>query len=234
MKIRHLFFDLDNTLWDFNRNSADVLRVLYNQFALREQGIPDAEAFIERYHVHNEHAWKAYREGRLDQDTLRWERYWRTLADFGRDNRLLAMEMSRAYLDQLAGKQELMPGARAVLDHVHQHYTLHIITNGFEEVQQQKIRESRLRDYFASITTAESAGAAKPDVRIFEKALESGKAQAAESLYVGDHRSIDGSARNAGLAFVWYNPNGDAPADDPDAIAHLEELPARLDALNGG
>ncbi|GEM_PF-162738 len=214
--IRHVFFDLDNTLWDFTRNSASVLEELYHHCALAGVGVPSAAAFVVRYEVHNEHAWGLYREGRLDPERLRWERYWRTLADFGCDNRKLAIELSGAYLDMLAKRTLLMPGARKVLQRLHEHYPMHIVTNGFEDVQRNKLRHSGLDAYFHTVTTAEAAGAAKPDLRIFRKALTDAGAQAAESLYIGDHALTDSSARSAGMHFLWYNPAISGPLQ-PDA-----------------
>jgi putative hydrolase of the HAD superfamily len=204
--IRHLFFDLDNTLWDFTRNSAGVLEELHARFSLANVGVPTAAAFVERYEVHNEQAWKLYREGQLDHERLRWERYWRTLADFGCDDRKLAIELSGAYLEKLAECQLLMPGARQVIQQLHGLYPLHIITNGFEEVQRNKLKYSGLDAYFLSVTTAEGAGAAKPDPRIFRKALAAAAALPEESLYIGDHAATDSSALAAGMHFLWYNP----------------------------
>ncbi len=232
--VRHIFFDLDNTLWNFSQNSAEVLHEIHNRFALDRLGITSAEAFSERYHVHNEMAWKAYREGRVDQQTLRWERYWRTLADFGHNDRKLAIDLSVAYLDTLAAKQGLMPGARDLLQTLHGKYTMHIVTNGFEETQRNKLRNSRLAPFFESVTTAESAGVAKPDPRIFKQALAAVGARGAESLYVGDHLEVDGGALRAGMHFAWYNPHPrpdlhSALAEGTE-LRHLDELPGLLNS----
>lgn len=219
--IRHLFFDLDNTLWDFTRNSASVLEHLHGHFELANVGIPTASAFVERYEIHNEQAWKLYREGRLDHERLRWERYWRTLADFGCDNRKLAIELSGAYLEKLAECQLLMPGARQVVHQLHSRYPLHIVTNGFEEVQRNKLKYSGLDAFFLSVTTAEAAGAAKPDPRIFHSALAEAGAKAEESLYIGDHAPTDSSALEAGMHFLWYNP-ADSKDQEPGFNQHPE------------
>jgi putative hydrolase of the HAD superfamily len=242
--IRHIFFDLDNTLWDFTRNSARVLEELHGRFELANAGIPTAAAFVERYEVHNEQAWKAYREGRLDHERLRWERYWRTLADFGCDNRKLAIELSGAYLDKLAEGPLLMPGARQVIQQLHSQFPLHIVTNGFEEVQRNKLKYSRLDGYFLSVTTAEAAGAAKPDPRIFRSALAAAGALPEESLYIGDHAATDSSALAVGMHFLWYHPvhvSGDPESDPkktgPEAaltvLQDLLDLPSWLLNQNG-
>ena len=122
-----------------------------------------------------------------------------------------------------------MPGAREALSLVQGRYDLHIITNGFEEVQRRKLRSSRLAPYFRSVTTAEAAGMAKPDPRIFSKALIQANADPSQSLYIGDHLFIDGSASEAGMHFLWYNPSGRAENSPHRQIGHWAEL---ADVLN--
>ncbi|MBI1194061.1 MAG: noncanonical pyrimidine nucleotidase, YjjG family [Bacteroidetes bacterium] len=232
--IRHLFFDLDNTLWDFTRNSASVLEELHARFSLANVGIPTAAAFVERYEVHNEQAWKMYREGQLDHERLRWERYWRTLADFGCDNRKLAIELSGAYLETLAAQKLLMPGARQLIQQLHGQYPLHIVTNGFEEVQHNKLKYSGLDAYFLSVTTAEGAGVAKPDPRIFRSALAVAGALPEESLYIGDHATTDSSALAVGMHFLWYHPGHDGgnPEFDPKKTGPEAGLTVLQDLLD--
>ena len=224
--IRHVFFDLDNTLWDFTRNSAAVLGALYEDHELARKGIPNLEAFLDRYHVHNNQAWKDYREGRTDAERLRWERYERTLADFGEPDRPLAVRLADAYLERLADQAILVDGTRALLDALAPRYALHVITNGFDKVQHGKLRRSALSPYFQTVTTADSAGAVKPDPRIFKHALGLAKAAAEESLYVGDHAEVDGSAEDAGLHFAWFNPD-----KQPNDHGHARELHRLEDLL---
>jgi putative hydrolase of the HAD superfamily len=223
---RHLFFDLDNTLWDFRRNSAAVLDALYGAYGLAERGVPSREAFVARYEVHNEQAWRAYREGRTDAQRLRWERYHRTLADFGCQDRNLALQLSAAYLERLADQAELVEGTLDLLRALDGRYALHIVTNGFEEVQRGKLRRGGLEPHFRTLTAADTVGAAKPDPRIFRHALALAGAVAEESLYVGDHPEVDGSAEAVGMAFAWYNPDR-----QPNALGHARDLERLTDLL---
>lgn len=230
-RFRHLFFDLDNTLWDFQRNSDAVLDALFEDHDLNGRGIPSAKAFKERYHVHNEQAWKAYREGRTDAQRLRWERYHRALGDFGCEDRNLALQLSAAYLENLAHQAHLVDGTKTLVDALAPRFALHIITNGFEEVQQGKMKRSGLHPHFDTLTAADTVGVPKPDPRIFEHALQLAGAEPGESLYVGDHPEVDGASEASGIAFAWYNPkreeNSFGHARD---LARLEDLLSHLDS----
>jgi putative hydrolase of the HAD superfamily len=225
-RYRHLFFDLDNTLWDFQRNSDAVLDALYEEHALGERGVPNSVAFKERYHVHNEQAWKSYREGRTDAQRLRWERYHRTLDDFGCRDRNLALQLSAAYLENLAQQAHLIEGTEALVQALLPRYVLHIITNGFEEVQQGKMKRSGLDAHFQTLTAADTAGATKPDPRIFEHALKQAGAEPGESLYVGDHPEVDGASEALGIAFAWFNPKR-----SPNHYGHTRDLEKLEDLL---
>ena len=226
--IRHVFFDLDNTLWDFDRNSDAALRVVFEQFGLQQRGVPNVDAFLGRYLQHNDAYWAMYRDGRIDQERLRWIRYDHTLRDFGIDDRHAAIEMSRVYLEVLAQQHHLMGHTLELLDGLRERYPLHIITNGFEDVQRMKLRGCGLTPYFRTMTTSEQAGAVKPDPRIFHTALESAGAAASESLYVGDAPEVDGSATGVGMAFIWFNPGRVQNRWAHDEVANLRDLAARF------
>lgn len=226
-RFRHVFFDLDNTLWDFQRNSDAVLDALFADFALKERGVTDAVAFKARYHVHNELAWKAYREGRTDAQRLRWERYHRTLDDFGCADRNLALQLSAAYLENLAHQAHLIEGTMDLVAALAPNHQLHIITNGFEEVQQGKMRRSGLAPHFRTLTAADTVGVPKPDPRIFQHALNLAGAVPGESLYVGDHPEVDGASEALGIAFAWFNPRR-----EHNCYGHARDL-ARLEELVG-
>lgn len=205
--IRHLFFDLDRTLWDFDRNSEESLIELYHDFRLVEKGIRNVEVFLEKYYMHNHYFWSEFRKGNIDALSLKSTRFQYTLSDFGIDDQFLSMKLSEDYLDKLPGKGNLITDTLEILDYLKNRYSLHIITNGFKEVQHRKMKVSGIHHYFEVILTAEEAGTAKPDKLIFEKALEQASALAGESVYVGDHFESDMvGARNAGMQTVFYNP----------------------------
>ncbi len=206
-RYKHLFFDLDYTLWDFKSNSLDTLKELYVNFNLKSAGIPEESIFIERYHFRNDILWDAYRKQEIDRDFLRVNRWIRTLNDFQISDKVLAYQLSDAYLKQCALKSKLLPGAFEALAYLRGKYALHIITNGFDYVQTKKLKHCGLDRFFQVVITSEEAGCMKPDRRVFDYALLQTDASADASIYIGDNWDVDIiGAKNAGLDQVYYNP----------------------------
>jgi len=226
MKYRHLFFDLDHTIWDFEKNSAEALQELHQSYGLAERGVLDFEYFLERYRYHNEYYWEKYRNGLVDKSTLRVERFHQTLLEFGLKSRSLAKTMEEDYLAISPYKQNLFEGALEVLANLVDKYKLHIITNGFNEVQFIKIRQSGLEPFFEEVITSEQVGVRKPDPRIYEVAMKRAGAKLEESSMIGDNFNADiQGAINVGMDHVYFNPHGDSLADQVQyEIRHLKEL----------
>ena len=154
-KYKHLFFDLDHTLWDFERNSELTMKQLFEEYDLKGRGITDFDAFYEQYKAHNDRLWERFRKGFIKRDELRWKRIWLTLLDFKIGDTALAHEMSAAYLEILPTKGLLIPYAKELLEHCSQHYVLHMITNGFETTQWLKMQYSGISGYFSEVITSE-------------------------------------------------------------------------------
>ena len=172
MKYRHLFFDLDHTLWDFDANSRQTLQDLYASMNLAARGVDDFEKFHTRYLVHNDKLWERYRNGFIRVDELRWKRMWLTLLDFKIGSEPLAREMGVAFLDLLPTRQILFPHTREILDYLSgKQYQMHLITNGFEQTQHAKLRHAGLSHYFGQVITSEGSNSLKPHREIFEYAL---------------------------------------------------------------
>jgi len=205
-KYKHIFFDLDKTLWDFTLNSIDSFEDLFSIFELEKKGIPSAQIFHEKYNKHNEHLWDMYRSGLIEKSFLSVQRYVLTLQDFDINERLLAESMSKEYLRLSPLKTKLIPGAIEVLKYLSDKYTLHIITNGFNEVQYIKIERSGIKKYFDKIITSEEAGCNKPNTVIFNHSLNKAQAQASESLMIGDDLEVDIlGAKQAGIDQIYVN-----------------------------
>jgi len=206
--IKHIFFDLDRTLWDFEANSHETLLELCTSHNLSDKGIEDYEAFIKIYKVHNEQLWDLYRQDKIKKEDLRGKRFRLTLAEYGIDNPELAEEFGQAYIKLCPLKTVLFPFTHQVLKHLSKKYKLHIITNGFEEVQHIKLVSSGLTQYFDLIVTSEQIGVKKPNARIFEFALSQAKAIPEESIMIGDDLSVDIlGAEAVGIQGVYFNPN---------------------------
>lgn len=192
MTYRHLFFDLDHTLWDFEANSRNTLQHLYESLQLADRGIDDFDRFHRQYLEHNERLWERYRKGFIKQDELRVKRMWLSLLDFKIADEALAKTLSVQFIELLPTRNQLFPNTREVLQYLQQkNYTLHIITNGFEEVQYHKMQAAQLTPFFDQVITSEKANALKPHRAIFDHALAVSGASVSESIMIGDSMDVD-------------------------------------------
>jgi putative hydrolase of the HAD superfamily len=205
-KYRHVFFDLDETLWDFRRNSLETLHELMDQNKFGERGI-EKTSFVTRYHYHNNIYWDLFRKGEISREELRTVRWKNTLSEFDIYDEVLAKNLSEQYLLNLPNKKNLHDDAIEVLTYLKPRYSLHIITNGFEEVQMQKISNSGLASYFTHIITSERAGSQKPNKEIFKYALEISNATIDDSIFIGDSIEADiNGAKAMRMDHVLFNP----------------------------
>jgi putative hydrolase of the HAD superfamily len=205
---RHIFFDLDRTIWDFDRNSADTLVALFYKYGL-DRSIADPRDFVRTYHRVNLQLWEFYRKGEMTKDILRTKRFRMSLAKFGIADDQLAQKIGDEYLDISPTKTRLLPHAREILEYLHTRYQLHVITNGFLTTQQIKMKNCRLEKYFRSLTTSEVVGHNKPRAEIFHHALSSVQARKKESLMIGDDLEVDiQGARKFGMDQVFLNRDG--------------------------
>jgi putative hydrolase of the HAD superfamily len=207
MKYRHLFFDLDHTLWDFEANARATLEVLYTNLQLESRGINDFELFYRNYLAHNEKLWERYRKGYIKQEELRVKRMWLSLLDFKIADDELSRAMSVQFLDLLPTRTILFPGTKEILTYLAaKGYTIHLITNGFEKTQHSKLKHSGLDSFFKEVITSEGSNSLKPNKEIFEYALRKTRAQLHESIMIGDTPEVDIlGAKNAGMDQVFVN-----------------------------
>ena len=207
MKYKHIFFDLDRTLWDFEENSNETLLELCNKYNIASRGISDHNEFITKYKIHNEHLWALYRENKISQKKLRSQRFYNTLLDYGIDDFKLSEKIGLDYIEICPKKTKLFPYVLEVLNYLKNKYYLHIITNGFEKTQLIKLKCSALMPFFLNIVTSEKIGFKKPNPKIFEYALQKSQAIKSESIYVGDDLEVDIlGCQNFGIDGIFFNP----------------------------
>ena len=206
--MKHIFFDLDRTLWDFEKNSHTTLLQLISHFNLIEKGIDNPDNFIKKYKIHNAKLWDFYREDKINKEELRSKRFLMALAEYGIDDKDFAEQFGLAYIKQSPLQTNLFPFSHEVLSYLQNKYILHIITNGFEEVQHIKLAASDLKQYFDVVVTSEKAGVKKPNSKIFEFALEQANAKAEQSIMIGDDLVVDVlGAEKVGMQGIHFNPN---------------------------
>jgi putative hydrolase of the HAD superfamily len=229
---KHIFFDLDHTLWDFEKNSEETLFTLFHEFGLAEFGKFDCDSFYKKYKFVNYLLWDLYNKGKIDQKELRESRFVKTLTGLGLEPHQVPVGISEAYTDLCPQKTAVFPYTFEVLDYLKPKYGLHIITNGFKDVQYIKMNGSKLTDYFGEIVTSECCGYKKPDKRIFEHALDRIQVRPEECLMIGDNLECDiDGARLAGMDQVFFNPEKSKSKLAPKPTYHihcLSELQAML------
>lgn len=227
MQYRQLFFDLDHTLWDFETNSKETLGDLYHHNLLIDRGVADFEQFFAHYSFHNHRLWDRYTKGFIKQDELRWKRMWLALLEFKIADEPLARKLSVQFLETLPTKKKLFPYTVEILEYLKsKNYKMHLVTNGFESVQHNKLRESNLTNYFDQVITSEASNSLKPNKEIFDYALLKAGAVVAESIMIGDNQDADiQGGINAGMDTVFVNHLKVAPTVKATyMIHHLKEL----------
>ncbi|MBT6082192.1 MAG: noncanonical pyrimidine nucleotidase, YjjG family [Polaribacter sp.] len=201
--IQHVFFDLDHTLWDFEKNSDLTFQKI---FKLNDLSV-DLHSFLEVYRPLNFKFWKLYREDKVTKSELRYGRLKNTFdaIDFPISDTLIYL-IADQYIEHLADFNHLFDGAIEILDYLNQKYTLHIITNGFEEIQTKKMINSKIYHYFEKVITSESVGVKKPNLKVFKHALEIANANIDQAIMIGDSIEADiNGALGVGMKAIHCN-----------------------------
>lgn len=208
-KYQHIFFDLDRTLWDFDAAAEVAFERIYDQYHLKDRGIPSAHEFHKVYHPLNEKLWELYRANQITKDDLNRTRFLKPLEHYGIHDVELADHLSEDYVYWSPRIVRLVPGTMELLDYLKPKYHLHLITNGFQEVQHTKLSGSGMEPYFETLTVSEEVGVKKPNPEIFRYALQKAHATAEESLMIGDEMAVDiDGARAAGIDQIFFNATG--------------------------
>lgn len=227
MKYRHLFFDLDHTLWDFETNSKETLGELFALHQLDKTLTPDFQLFYEKYSFHNKRLWHRYNHGFIRQEELKWKRMWHALLEFKVGDEHFAKQLSQEYLERLPAKNALFPHTIEILEYLtDKNYQLHLITNGFENVQWRKLKNANIGHYFSSVITSETACCLKPHKEIFDFAIHKAGCSYEEGLMLGDNLDADIlGAMNAGMDTVFVNHIKEETTLNPTYVVyHLKEL----------
>ncbi|WP_456441168.1 YjjG family noncanonical pyrimidine nucleotidase [Psychroserpens sp.] len=219
--IKHVFFDLDHTLWDFDKNSALAFDKI---FEIHQINI-DRNQFLSMYEPINLNYWKLYREEKIDKSNLRYKRLKDTFdaIEFEVSDDTIN-QLSEDYITYLTTFNHLFEGTFDLLEHLKVHYKLHIITNGFDEAQQKKMDNAKISQYFETVTNSEIAGVKKPNPIIFKYALNVAKAEPHESIMIGDNIEADVlGALDMGFDAILFNYH------NYNAESHIKQVKTLLD-----
>lgn len=222
---RHIFFDLDRTLWDFEANSKQALQHIFVANNLGEH-IKHFEHFHHSYLRINSDLWQKYGKKKITKEELRDSRFSKTLEHHEIYNPELALKISDAYIEMSPKQTRLFPNTLETLEELKARgYQMHIITNGFEEVQYIKLKESKLQPFFNVVVCSEQVGHNKPDRRIFEHAMNLAGAKASESLMVGDDLEVDIlGANQVGMDAILFDPERKRKSQAFRIIQDLKQL----------
>lgn len=205
-RYKHIFFDLDRTLWDFDRNSSDALQDIIKEFGL-EIHIPDVEEFIRLYNKYNDELWDDYRDGKIKKWDLRLKRFRLLLGHYALSDQKMIEAVNKFYLNAAPLKTSLVPHAKEILKYLVPNYQLYVISNGFYDVQLTKVKNSGISPYLTKVFTSDRIGYSKPKAGIFEYVVTSINAKKIDCLMVGDDPRNDvQGAMNFDIDQVYFNP----------------------------
>ena len=221
-KVQHIFFDLDHTLWDFEKNSGATFKSIFEELNFEFS----LEQFLDFYNPINHYYWKQYRENRISEVELRYLRLEKTFEAMKvTSTAALIDRVSELYIQQLSTHTELFEGTVSVLEYLSSKYILHIITNGFEHVQQRKIENSGIARFFKIVLTAEKIGFKKPHPTIFLSALRTAEVLPEHAMMIGDSLEADiQGALKLGMQAIHFNSHMEAYHEECLIIDQLSDL----------
>jgi YjjG family noncanonical pyrimidine nucleotidase len=210
MKHRHVFFDLDHTLWDFEKSSAETLIELFQEYEIGKKSGVAPEIFVGVFKEVNDYLWSQYQIGEISKEVIREQRFLQVFKKIGMVvDGLAHLELSRDYLMRCPLKPYLIEGSLEILEYLATRgYRLHVLTNGFSDVQDLKLKSSGINRYFEQVITSETIGAKKPDPEIFRYALHASGALLSESIMIGDGLETDiKGAVGMAMDCIFFNPS---------------------------
>lgn len=248
MRPNYLFFDADDTLFDFKRSEREAINVV-----LREHGLPLTPEVLDKYSTINLQLWKALERNEVTREELFSLRFTRLIdyihkehvwhSEWGLDeydwDAVDGMHFNEQFLNALGQQHFLLPDAEAVIQDLAGDYKLALVTNGVGHVQKSRLAASPIGDCFEALFISEELGIEKPDARFFDLACEALEIEdRQEILVIGDSLTADiKGANNAGIRSCWFNPynqhhpEGDGSAQPDYTIQSLRELAALLSII---
>lgn len=223
---QHVFFDLDHTLWDYDANASEALFELYDKYRFEELGTFSKEELVNTFFEVNYELWDLYNYHRISRADIRKRRFPRIFQRLSTGLEHLPAALEMEYIALAPTKSRVFPHSHEVLDYLKSKYQLHVITNGFDDIQATKIASSQFQDYFGHIITSESSKSRKPNPKIFEVAFELTGADEFNSIMIGDNLNSDiAGAKRMGMDYVWFNPQKiETNVDVQREISNLLEL----------
>ena len=218
-RVKIVYFDLDNTLWDFHKNEYLTLQEIYDDHIKYIDKYYRPCEFINAFDEYNERLWEDYRQGKIKKEVLRAIRFKNTLEAMGIYKDDISGQLDEEFVTRTSMKPYLVDNAKEILDYLYGKYKMGIITNGFKDGQHRKLDSSNIRKYFDYVFISDEVGAIKPSKEIFEYALTSSGFLNDEAVFIGDDYKVDIiGANNAGINGIWFNRLDETINDKIDCI----------------
>lgn len=230
LRLKWVFLDLDDTLWDFKTNSLEALKTIYSQNVYLHDIFADFNSFLNLYRFHNDRLWELYHHGKIDAQTLKRERFEVLLrATFdGSEAPRRACALNDSYLDTLSTQTAIVEGTESLLRSLAQHALIGVLSNGFINVQYKKLYRTPLWRYVQRMVISDEVGITKPNVRIFRFAELATGAESQTTLMIGDNPDADiAGAVGAGWHAIYLNRRGkacDVDVPNCDSLAQVQKL----------
>lgn len=229
MAYKNLFIDLDDTLWDIHQNGKECLEEIFYEYGY-DKYYPTFEDYYNVYMPNNNLLWSLYRQGIIKKEELIVERFLVPIREFGIDDPIYAKNLSDDFLERTTRKTLLIEGTIDLLEYLKPKYRMHILSNGFREVQYKKIENSGLKSYFDKIILSEDAEINKPHPDIFTYALKNTNSRRNQTIMIGDSWDADiVGAYNSNIAQIWFNPtdinsDGFVPTHTVNSLVEIKNI----------
>ena len=206
-KIKHIFFDLDNTLWDTDKNSKLTLKSIYENLKIKENHKLEFSDFFSSYYIRNENLWALYRQNKVSKQDILEKRFKDTFLEFHINDENLWKNFDDYFLTKIMENNNLIENAEEILEYlVTKGYILHIVSNGFIEQTNQKIQDTIIKDYITTVTSGEEINKRKPAKEVFELGIKKANASVNESAFIGDDWEADVmGALKTGMFPIYFN-----------------------------
>ncbi|MDR3226067.1 MAG: YjjG family noncanonical pyrimidine nucleotidase [Prevotellaceae bacterium] len=205
-KYKHILFDLDRTLWDFDTDTRNTIKEIFYDYGLDKK--IDFDEWYATYKTHNIRLWEDYAQGKVTKAVLRDTRFYLAFNDFGIDDKNLGIEFGKKFVEQSPDRTTLFPNAHEILTYLSgKNYQLHVVTNGFNEIQFKKLEATDIKKYFNKIFTCEDIGYNKPHIKFFNHVLSSLNSSKKDAIIIGDDFVSDIlGAMKFGINQIYFKP----------------------------